>query len=200
MKARLTTSIAVSFLLAGAAAFTGCKSSNATAARGEPSLSLRTDSDKTFVGEAVNVFTRTRNTLSSSTAFRWDAPGGTVKTEDDGRVAQVVFDKPGTYTINATLVVNHAAVAINARTELLYGRPAEERITSPEGCTGAIVLPEATAAGRLLHGQNWDWRDECLETGIILRISPEAGPRILSFTEAGLLGYRYQEYRVIHGK
>src|SRR5271170_3060662 len=73
-------------------------------------------------------------------------------------------------------------VVVNARTELL----AEARRTADQdGCTGAVVLPEATADGTLLHGQNWDWRAECAETGVVLRIRSEDGPDILTFTEAG---------------
>lgn len=82
-------------------------------------------------------------------------------------------------------------VAINSRTELLYGqsssdtKPAAE--TDVDGCTGAIALPETTANGHCIHGQNWDWRDECADTSIVLRIHPESGPTILTFVEAGLL-------------
>jgi len=79
-------------------------------------------------------------------------------------------------------------VAINARTELLYGRPDEAAPLEKDGCTAALAMPEATAEGRLLHGQNWDWRDECCDTAIMLRITPDKGPRILTFVEAGLLG------------
>lgn len=79
-------------------------------------------------------------------------------------------------------------MAINARTELLYARPDEPTpVSARDGCTGAIAMPEATRSGRLLHGQNWDWRDECCDTAIVLRIEPETGPRILTFVEAGLL-------------
>ncbi len=78
-------------------------------------------------------------------------------------------------------------VAINARTELLYGREGPPRLAEPDGCTGAIALPEATHDGRLLHAQNWDWRDECAETAVVLHIRPDTGPDILTFVEAGLL-------------
>jgi isopenicillin-N N-acyltransferase-like protein len=83
-------------------------------------------------------------------------------------------------------------VALNARTELLYGaskgppknkKPDQE----PDGCTGAIVRADKTANGHTLHGQNWDWRDECADVGVVLRIAPENGPRILCFVEAGML-------------
>lgn len=79
-------------------------------------------------------------------------------------------------------------VAINARTELLYGlSKAAVAKSEPDGCTGAIALPSVTADGHLLHGQNWDWRDECADCGVVLRIIPEKGPRILTFVEAGMM-------------
>jgi len=76
-------------------------------------------------------------------------------------------------------------VLMNARTEMVVGaRKAAERAL-PDGCTAALALPEATADGVLLHGQNWDWRADCAETGVVLRIHREDGPDILTFTEAG---------------
>jgi isopenicillin-N N-acyltransferase-like protein len=75
---------------------------------------------------------------------------------------------------------------LNCRTEILQlakrGAAAEE---DPDGCTGAILLPQATEDGVLLHGQNWDWKSECAETGVVLRIRREDGPDILTFVEAG---------------
>lgn len=81
-------------------------------------------------------------------------------------------------------------VAINARTELLYGQnPQAEKLPDqdPDGCTGAIALPEATSDGHTLHGQNWDWRDECAESSVVLKIRPASGPDTLIFVEAGIL-------------
>jgi isopenicillin-N N-acyltransferase-like protein len=81
-------------------------------------------------------------------------------------------------------------IAINARTELLYGqKPAAPHApeTDVDGCTGAIALPEATADQHMLHGQNWDWRDECADASVVLRIQPDQGPRMLIFVEAGIL-------------
>jgi isopenicillin-N N-acyltransferase-like protein len=81
-------------------------------------------------------------------------------------------------------------VAINSRTELLYGqKPAAPpgADADPDGCTGAIAMPEATADGHTLHGQNWDWRDECADSSIVLKVEPENGPRMLIFVEAGIL-------------
>lgn len=79
---------------------------------------------------------------------------------------------------------------LNARTEILKlaERPdlrarLAERL--PDGCTGVVVMPGATALGRLIHAQNWDWKAECAETAVVLRIRRADGPDILTFTEAG---------------
>lgn len=80
---------------------------------------------------------------------------------------------------------------LNARTEILKlaSRPdlraKLQDALAPDACTGVIVMPEAAQEGRLLHAQNWDWRAECAETSVVLRIRREDGPDILTFTEAG---------------
>jgi isopenicillin-N N-acyltransferase-like protein len=82
-------------------------------------------------------------------------------------------------------------VLVNCRTEILQlaKRRAEavraEEDRNPDGCTGAILLPSVTTDGVLVHGQNWDWKQECAETGIVLRIRREDGPDVLTFVEAG---------------
>jgi isopenicillin-N N-acyltransferase-like protein len=81
-------------------------------------------------------------------------------------------------------------VMLNCRTEVLQlakRADAAARATraEPDGCTGAILLPEATADGKLIHGQNWDWKSECAETGVVLRIRRDDGPDVLTFVEAG---------------
>ncbi len=84
-------------------------------------------------------------------------------------------------------------VLLNARTELLQiakrrARAAGRVDDDPDGCTGLVVLPAASAAGRLIHAQNWDWKAECAETAIVLRVRRDDGPDLLTFTEAGALG------------
>lgn len=76
-------------------------------------------------------------------------------------------------------------VIVNARTEMMFGAKKQARSGGDDGCTGAIVMPEAAHDGRLLHGQNWDWREECVHAGVVLRIRRDDGPDILTFTEAG---------------
>lgn len=77
-------------------------------------------------------------------------------------------------------------MAINCRTEVLYGlcQIVEEKT---DGCTAAVALPKATLDGAVLHFQNWDWRDICAETAVILKIEMAEGHSIITQTEAGIL-------------
>ncbi|RBO95694.1 C45 family autoproteolytic acyltransferase/hydolase [Pseudochrobactrum asaccharolyticum] len=80
-------------------------------------------------------------------------------------------------------------VMINARTEVvamartMTGAPEEDDLD--DGCTGALIMPERSKTGNLVHGQNWDWRAECAETGVVLRVQREDGPDYVTFVEAG---------------
>lgn len=80
---------------------------------------------------------------------------------------------------------------LNARTEILKlaSRPdLRARLAQreePDGCTGLVALPGATQDGSVIHAQNWDWKAECAETSVVLRIRRDDGPDILTFTEAG---------------
>lgn len=78
-------------------------------------------------------------------------------------------------------------VFINCRTEMMFGARAmiDARTAKNDGCTAVIVLPEASADGALIHAHNWDWREECVDTGVVLKIRRGAGPDMLVFVEAG---------------
>ncbi|WP_157017159.1 C45 family autoproteolytic acyltransferase/hydolase [Mesorhizobium xinjiangense] len=83
-------------------------------------------------------------------------------------------------------------VLLNARTEILKlaerrgdGMSADK--DEPDGCTSVAVLPRATRDGDLIHAQNWDWKAECAETTVVLRVRRDDGPDFLTFTEAGAL-------------
>lgn len=84
-------------------------------------------------------------------------------------------------------------VAMNVRYELLYSefaRVGMEReraaLSAVGGCTSFAVMPDRTANGHLLVGQNWDWLPEI--RGAVLRATDEDGVESLSFTEAGIAG------------
>jgi isopenicillin-N N-acyltransferase-like protein len=80
-------------------------------------------------------------------------------------------------------------VMVNARTEVVAKARAEKKkaaeLEPGDGCTGALILPTRSANGNLIHGQNWDWRAECAETAVVLRVRNDNGPDILTFVEAG---------------
>jgi isopenicillin-N N-acyltransferase like protein len=86
---------------------------------------------------------------------------------------------------------------LNARTEILkLGQRPDLRARlaaamskdEPDGCTGVVVLPAASQNHRLIHAQNWDWKAECAETAVVMRIRRDDGPDVLMFAEAGALG------------
>ncbi len=77
-------------------------------------------------------------------------------------------------------------MVVNARTDIIYGAPRPPS-TLDDGCTGAIALPGATANGHLIHGQNWDWRDDCKNSVVIVQRHPSNGPATLNLFEAGTL-------------
>lgn len=79
-----------------------------------------------------------------------------------------------------------AITLLNARTEITFGGTGQLPIDI-DGCTAALALPEVTANGHLLHAQNWDWRPDCVDTSVVLRVTPSEGPRMLLFCEAGQL-------------
>jgi isopenicillin-N N-acyltransferase-like protein len=78
-------------------------------------------------------------------------------------------------------------ILVNCRTEMMFGARAMLEQEKNDGCTAAIVLPAATQDGVLIHGHNWDWREQCVDTGVVLRIRRSDGPDILAFAEAGAL-------------
>lgn len=88
-------------------------------------------------------------------------------------------------------------IALNVRYEILYyqfgvlAMAAEAAAGNPErpepdGCTAFAVLPEASANGHLLVGQNWDWIPQV--QGAVLHTVEQDGLETLSFTEAGIVG------------
>jgi len=89
---------------------------------------------------------------------------------------------------------------LNARYELAYcmfGSEAQSlNTTSPseqEGCTSFGLMPEMTASGHTLLGQNWDWLAKLQGRVFVMRVrrsSPSSvgKPDFVGFTEAGIAG------------
>jgi isopenicillin-N N-acyltransferase-like protein len=87
--------------------------------------------------------------------------------------------------------------ALNVRYEILYyqfgvlATAAEAALghphrPEPDGCTAFAVLPQASASGHLLVGQNWDWIPE-VQGAVLHTVEPD-GLQTLAFTEAGIVG------------
>lgn len=84
--------------------------------------------------------------------------------------------------------------ALNLRYEILYYQFGKNAIAAasvrPEGtmdgCMAFAALPEATASGHLLMGQNWDWIPEV--QGAVLQTTDDDGFQTLTYTEAGIVG------------
>lgn len=87
-------------------------------------------------------------------------------------------------------------LSINVRTEVMFAakaRAAEAASrTGGDGqrqgeCSAFAVLPEASADGHTLLGQNWDWLLHCFDTVVVLTVEQPDRPNFVSVVEAGLL-------------
>ena len=72
-------------------------------------------------------------------------------------------------------------VALNARTEIMYGLGSTE-------CTSLGVLSEFTQAGHTMIGENWDWKALVAERTAVLGLEQPGNPKVVVFTEAGFVG------------
>lgn len=82
-----------------------------------------------------------------------------------------------------------AILLLNARTEILKlarrRQHGQDDFIQSDGCTGVFVMPPATRDGQFIHAQNWDWKAECAETAVVVKIRRDDAPDIITFTEAG---------------
>ena len=73
-------------------------------------------------------------------------------------------------------------IAINARTELMYG------MQQSSECTAIGVSPAASTDGRVLLAQNWDWHPSLTGAIVLWAIRRNNGPDLITLTEAGMVG------------
>ena len=87
-------------------------------------------------------------------------------------------------------------LAINVRTEVMFAAKARAaEAAAREGgdgqrqgeCSAFAVLPEASADGHTVLGQNWDWLLHSFDTVVVLESEQDDGPNFVSVVEAGLL-------------
>ena len=77
-------------------------------------------------------------------------------------------------------------VAINCRTEILYGRDAP--VAEAHECTTIAVGPNASRDKTTILAKNWDWKAACQESVIILQARQDDGPDFVMVVEAGMIG------------
>jgi isopenicillin-N N-acyltransferase-like protein len=77
-------------------------------------------------------------------------------------------------------------VAVNCRTELMYGASGGSRAATE--CTTIAALPEATQNRGVIIGKNWDWRSPALDSVVLLRIRQKDKPVLSLIVEAGMVG------------
>lgn len=79
-------------------------------------------------------------------------------------------------------------VAINCRTEILFGGHGALGVSESHECTTIAVSPNASEGHKTLIGKNWDWRSVCQESVIILQAEQDEGPNFVMVVEAGMVG------------
>jgi isopenicillin-N N-acyltransferase-like protein len=85
-------------------------------------------------------------------------------------------------------------LGINVRTEVMFAAKARAAASladgapgRPDACSAFAVLPQASANGHTLIGQNWDWLLHSFETVVVLEAEQDDGPDFVTVVEAGLL-------------
>ncbi len=95
--------------LALATALTACNSSSRTTS--DPAVSrvgfnLEPSTRNLIAGETVTIFARSYDTYGRDPQITWTTTGGSLNTEQAGRVARVKIDEAGTYTVTAVLTAD----------------------------------------------------------------------------------------------
>jgi isopenicillin-N N-acyltransferase-like protein len=80
---------------------------------------------------------------------------------------------------------------MNARTEVMWAATARQaeadRATLSRECSSFALLPQRTACGHTLIGQNWDWLSHSFDTLVLLEVEQDGSPNFVTLVEAGLL-------------
>jgi isopenicillin-N N-acyltransferase-like protein len=79
-------------------------------------------------------------------------------------------------------------VAINCRTEILFGSRNLSATLPESECTTIAVTPRASAGGTTILAKNWDWRAPCRDTVILLQAEQDEAPNFVMLVEAGMVG------------
>ena len=75
--------------------------------------------------------------------------------------------------------------ALNARTEIMYSQAQKEEVKE---CTTLSLMPPATADGRVIAAQNWDFSGLLRDSVVIVHVRQEEKPNFMMVAEAGMIG------------
>lgn len=94
-------------VLAGGLFAAGCETSGnrSDSPLGNAGISVETATREVMAGDTVTFTARTRDTYGRDANVYWTTTAGSLKTEQDGRIARVRFAESGTYTVKAALQV-----------------------------------------------------------------------------------------------
>jgi hypothetical protein len=100
----------------------GCSNNRADEplANTRPQISLVSSNREIAVGDTTTLTVNSRNTLGRDARVEWTTTGGDLQTADSDRVARLMFEQPGMYTVTASLLVDgrevdRESVNINVR-------------------------------------------------------------------------------------
>lgn len=102
--------ISVVPLIAVALVLQACNSSSRTSSS-DPTVSrvgftLEPSTHNLVAGETVTIFARSYDTYGRDPQITWSVSAGKITTEQNGRIARVKLDQPGTYTVTAVLTAD----------------------------------------------------------------------------------------------
>src|SRR5512134_514464 len=78
-------------------------------------------------------------------------------------------------------------LALNVRTEVMFGLDARAARVAAKECTAIGAAPPATVGGHVFIAQNWDWKPPARDTCVVLAMRPAGRPAFVTLVEAGLL-------------
>jgi isopenicillin-N N-acyltransferase-like protein len=136
------------------------------------------------VARSIDIY---RPAFEAGPKLRWPD----VLTHAEGFVAQIEAAEPAVLEEMRGIAEGSGfrleeIVAINCRTEILFGRTAP--VSEAHECTTIAVTPRASRDGSTILAKNWDWRAACLESVIILQAQQDEGPDFVMVVEAGMVG------------
>lgn len=72
----------------------------------DTSIRVEAPTRDAFVGDTLTFVARSTDTYGRDAKIVWTTTAGDVRTEEEGRIARITFNEPGTYSVRATLELN----------------------------------------------------------------------------------------------